>query len=457
MKKNNNTLKGLEDKFGLNLLKYDYLTRLLSDTAHEFGYHQLEVPIIEHRDSFSEEIVGSSPWPEWNECGCFYLTVNNYNNSYDEVNEKVSALLIPEGTISVTRWLGNLIDSSESICFPIKIFYELPCFRNELINTLSQVKKRQFNQFGLEILGTSSVMSDIETFFIVHKMLSKFNISSNNIRIRFNNIQIFNKLIKESKIDDNDCIILKEILDTIAECKAGKDNHRYPEQEKYFWNIVSKYNLSEELKLCWSSIINHSDGMISKELYDIFSDDYKELFNTLNMFKTTFDRYNIRTHVDLSVIRSHEYYSGLSFEVDVIYDDKKFIEIGGGGRYDKLVENFVNNPNFSSIPCTGFAFGIERLISMMDELNLYPEYTSINSKFHFNNVNKALIIPKDNINPVESYLECINYAENNLHDSYLDVFVGVSSNDLDIDNYIKVNNISNVFKEGTINDFGRSF
>lgn len=447
MKKNNNTLKGLDDKFGLYLLKYDYLTRLLSDTAHEFGYQQLEVPIIENKDSFSEEIVGRSPWPEWNERGCFYLTVNNYNNSYDEINEKISAVLIPEGTISVTRWLGKLIDSSDNISFPIKIFYELPCFRNELVNTLSQIKKRQFNQFGLEILGTSSLMSDIETFFLVHKMLSKLNINSDNIRIRFNNIQIFNKLIEESKIYDNDCIILKEILDTIAECKAGKDNYRYLNQEKLFWNVINKYKLSEELKLCWSSIIYHSDGMISNELYEIFSDDYKELLNNLNMFKTTFDKYNINTYVDLSVIRSHEYYSGLSFEVDVIYGDKKFIEIGGGGRYDKLVENFVNSPDFSSIPCTGFAFGIERLISMIDDLELYPEYTSINSKFNFNNSNKVLIVPKENVNPIESYLECINYAENNLQKSDLDIYVGLSSNNEHINNYMKINNITNIIKE----------
>ena len=52
--------------------------------------------------------------------------------------------------------------------FPKKVFYIAPCFRNELVFKLSEIKKREFIQVGLEILGTNNILSDIECFLLLY-------------------------------------------------------------------------------------------------------------------------------------------------------------------------------------------------------------------------------------------------------------------------------------------------
>ncbi|CAD5897340.1 putative Histidyl-tRNA synthetase [Carnobacterium maltaromaticum] len=420
--KHNKPIHGMSERYGISLEKSDYVTRIMMDTVKLLGYNQLEVPILEWAESFSEEVVGKSPWPEWNNKGMFYLNIDNYNDSYELGESSITqALLIPEGTISVTRWLGKYLDETNNLDFPIKIFYELACFRNELINSLSDTKKRQFNQFGIEILGSSSILADVENAYIVAKILQNLGINKEFIRIRTNNIKIFNQLISESLISEDDTIVIKEILDTLAECKAGKKKERFPNEQKRLEDILDSYKLSANLHKKWSAIINHFSGTISKDLYTIFGNDYKELFDELNEIQHEFKIHNLNFVIDLSVIRSHEYYTGFSFEVDVITGDKQYIEIAGGGRYDKLVGNFVHSSQYSKVPSTGFAFGLERVIDMLDELNLYPLRADIKSRFYFSETKKDIFISE---NHVKTYLNIVDDLEKNKVQEPVNIYIG---------------------------------
>ena len=59
-------------------------------------------------------------------------------------------------------------------------------------------------------------------------------------------------------------------------------------------------------------------------------------------------------------------YGCLSFEFDVVCNSHKFIEIAGGGRYDRLAGKFLGKGKTNNkVPCTGFAFGFERLVDML--------------------------------------------------------------------------------------------
>ena len=78
----------------------------------------------------------------------------------------------------------------------------------------------------------------------------------------------------------------------------------------------------------------------------------------------------VTVEIDLCVVRSHEYYTGVAFEIDVITADEAFVEVGGGGRYDKLVSHFAPGSPVSTVPATGFAFGLERLVHLLNRLDL---------------------------------------------------------------------------------------
>ena len=82
--------------------------------------------------------------------------------------------------------------------------------------------------------------------------------------------------------------------------------------------------------------------------------------------------YDDRVAVDPSVVRGLEYYTGPVFEaeitVPVVNDDGqtvRFGSVGGGGRYDGLVERFLG----TKVPATGFSIGVSRLAAALAALN----------------------------------------------------------------------------------------
>lgn len=421
---NNNPIEGTLDIFGVELRKIDFLFRKFTDVINRYGYEQLEVPLIERASSFSEDIVGQSPWPEWDKRGCFYLKINNYLSSFETTDKTIDALLIPEGTIPVTRWLGKYLDTLPNAVLPLKVFYKLPCFRNELIDSISETKRRQFNQFGIEILGSKKLASDVEIIYLIKRLLVEVGVKSSQIRVRISNVGIFNKLIKECSISHSDSIALKEAMDTIAECRAGKKPERKAENELKFASVLATYSLTEKQNDMWNTILNHSEGVITPKMYEMFTSEYKGFLDELTQICNELIVNNVNSTLDLCVVRSHEYYTGISFEVDVLTENSQFIEIAGGGRYDKLVGNFVQNYSQSVIPSTGFAFGLERVASMLETLGMFENPVSFQSSISFDTSNSDKILVLDEtLNTVNQYFQAVEIVENNPKERF-DIYFG---------------------------------
>jgi len=390
---------GFKEEFGIGLEKRDYINTVMKDVAIKFHYSEINIPIIEDARSYSEEFVGKSPWPEWNEKGCFFFEIKNYKDSYD-TGEKQDVVLIPEGTVSVTRWLANIIDSKFDCEFPIKLFYSLNCYRNELISTLTENKRREFSQFGVEILGSSSIQSDAEILYLISTILTRLGVHLGQIRIRLNDIRIFSKLVEESNISIHHSLKLKELLDEIAEVRAGKHAETLNDNISRVYDILEEYHLNDKLLACWKSIVEHK-GYSLGGIVDVFDDSYKQYFKLLLDYKMQFEKIGLKIDIDPCVIRSHEYYTGLSFEVDVITANNKYIEIAGGGRYDRLVGRFLNIKSSRTIHCTGFAFGTERVLGLMNDLNCFEKNISFSKQYFFNTRVTELILPESS---VESYI-----------------------------------------------------
>lgn len=405
-------LKGFKEKSDVVLLKEEYVKRKLFDKAVKHGYNNIVIPVIEKATSFSEEVVGHSPWPEWNEKGCFFFDIQNYSESYDHgENERV--LLIPEGTVSVTRWLGDQINAG-NVRFPLKLFYSVKCYRNELLNALGETKFREFEQFGTEILGSSNIQSDTEIIYMIYRFLEDLGVGKECIVFRLNDVAIFTMLIKDSGISTDDQLILKELLDYLAEAKAGKHAETADSTRREIHAIINKYSLTSIMQNRWDMIIEGGYDQ-EEEFYQLFDNKYHSHFAQLMDIKTSFEKLGVMVKTDLCVIRSHEYYTGISFEVDVARNDQLYFEIAGGGRYNRLVQHFVVNKDVESVPCTGFAFGLERLVTMLNSMGVFNEKKEITSTFCFSvESDSSLAFPEDKT--VNAYLKLVEKTPN--------VFVG---------------------------------
>ena len=439
---------GMRDVFGLQLRKRNYVIRLLSDFAQKFGFQQLDVPVVERSSSFSEEIVGRSPWPEWDKRSCFFMEVNNYAESYDNHVSTDAALLNPEGTISVTRWLGRMIQENSKILFPMKLFYDVQCFRNELIDNLSETKHRQFRQFGIEIMGSSSLLADMEIVYMINEFLLLLGFPKESIVMRISDIRIFTQLIDESSINYDDSLLIKELMDSIAESHAGKNPKRLLPLKKNFWEILEQYNLTNQCLEKWKHILGSSQIHLSKSTRMLFGKKYLDPFDDLAVLAKSLISNGVNTKIDPCVVRSHEYYTGLSFEIDIVSDDFSFYEIAGGGRYDRLVSSFLSKTGDNLIvPSAGFAFGIERVIEAATHFGLLSKLKCIESFNYFDDVSAdVLIVLPTTCNECDAYLEAVTKIKVAPPEKRYNVYVGDNKHLSYIMQYMKYYSISS--KEG---------
>jgi histidyl-tRNA synthetase len=135
-------------------------------------------------------------------------------------------------------------------------------------------------------------------------------------------------------------------------------------------------------------------------------DDNKPVENVISLFKNL-EAMGLEKNKDFvfkaSLARGLDYYTSTIFEITC--DDYPYGSLAGGGRYDNLSGIFAGK----QIPAVGIAFGFDRVIEAMDELNLFPAGLSVTKVLVTNTNGKKAIetvneLRKNNIN-AEIYLE----------------------------------------------------
>lgn len=359
------TIAGFTDRHAGELRRRRFLAASFARVAESFGFEPLEVPIVENADAYDERVVGLSPWPEWNPKGVFELAIPRYLDSYDSDEGHDRAVLIPEGTLSVTRWLASQLkgspDPAGSSELPRKIYYEVACYRNELLNTLGAHKGRQFTQFGIEVLGSGDLLSELETISIAAEGLRSIGVRDTAIGFRISSNGLYSGLASASGLDHRASIVLKELLDTIAECKAGKRPERLDPTICELLQLLDANDVPAAMAEVWQYIVDRPFGPVSARDLELLG-AYTEHLQRIDQIAKAVADLGVRVDVDFCVVRSHEYYTGVTFEIDLVSEDgSRAVEVGGGGRYDRLMGNFLEDAPGAIVPCAGYAFGLERL------------------------------------------------------------------------------------------------
>lgn len=179
---------------------------------------------------------------------------------------------------------------------------------------------REFLQCDIDTVGTLSIQSDAEIIQVVIKSLEKLGFGQ--FKILVNDRSLFEDVSRETIT----------IIDKLK--KIGEEGVFSELREKGLdGNILANVRSSKPTEK-----IN--------QVLTILSDD--------------------RVVFEPTLARGLDYYTGLIVEVEI--DGYSAGSVGGGGRYDNLIGMFAGR----QIPAVGFAFGFDRLIEAMDELNLFP-------------------------------------------------------------------------------------
>jgi histidyl-tRNA synthetase len=310
--------KGTQDILPEDIFKWYYIEDMIKEILNKYGYKEIRTPFFEYTDLFVRGIGESTD-----------IVTKEMFTFPDRKGRSLT--LRPEGTAPVVRaYLEKRMDRISKV---IKLFYLGPMFRCEKPQA---GRFRQFNQFGIEVIGTKSSAADAEVILTVLDIYKKLGLKNLEILInsvgckkcRVDYVQKLKKYLKDKK--DYLCSECKERYNKnplrVLDCK--KDNCK--KIIKTAPVIIE--NLCQECDSHFSEVKSHLT-------------DQKIIFNE-----------------DPKLVRGLDYYTKTAFEI-IARGLGAQNAIGGGGRYDDLVEELGGKPT----PAVGFAAGIERMVIAIDQ------------------------------------------------------------------------------------------
>ncbi|GAB6945416.1 histidine--tRNA ligase [Vulcanisaeta sp. JCM 14467] len=298
----------------------------LARVAESFGYLRVETPALEHY-----EILRAKAGED---------VINEIYYFKDKAGREVGLRF--DMTVPVARVVSYRVDVPK----PIRWYYITKVWRYD---EPQHGRYREFHQFGIEFIGSSSVRADAEVLAVGVEALRAIGIG--DFRVRINDRRVVDQLLGKLGISNELRPNVLRIMD-----KRGK----VPDDEllKMLRDLGLSNDIAQEvLRLANTSesIDKAVDSFREFGVSDEFIKYYSELIDLLDM-------YGVRNYMDLDmgIVRGLDYYTGIVFEMYV--PDYK-LSVGGGGRYDNLIEIYSGKP----MPASGFAMGIERLLEVLEQ------------------------------------------------------------------------------------------
>ena len=322
---------GFVDRQEKELLVRDFIISNIKEVMIKYGFQYLETPSFEYSESIGKFLPDKDRPDE----GVF---------SFQDENKWLS--LRYDLTAPLARYVAkNYLEIQK----PFKRYQLGTVWRNE---KPGPGRFREFLQFDADFVGTKSLQADVELCVMISEILEKCGLNKEEYIVKISSRKITEELFKRINIDNNEQkLTALRALDKLDRLGWEGVNQLLGDGRKDKSGDFTKgANLS-------SSNIEAIENELKKK-----SPETEDLQEIIKLFKD----YNFNNfEFDPSIIRGLEYYTGPIFEVNLKFDVKnnkgqiiQFGSIGGGGRYDNLVNNFGNY----EAPATGISIGLDRLV-----------------------------------------------------------------------------------------------
>ena len=231
---------------------------------------------------------------------------------------------------------------------------------------------REFTQFDLDSVGTSSLAADVEILCAMYDTLRALGFE--RFRIRFSDRKVLTSLLDFAGIPREAAHGVFRVLDKLD--KIGRDGiaaELTTGRTDVSGDRVPGLGLSRPQVARISQFLDLPQGrrrQVLGAMAALFSGvpSATEAVEELSQLCDGLDRLEIpedQVRLDLSIARGLDYYTGPVFEAGLL-DAPEFGSMFGGGRYDGLVERFLGR----TIPAVGASIGVDRLFAAMQKLGL---------------------------------------------------------------------------------------
>ncbi len=322
---------GFVDRKEKELLIRDFVISKIKEVMIKYGFQYLETPSFEYSDSIGKFL----PDKDRPDSGVF---------SFKDENKWLS--LRYDLTAPLARYVAkNYLELAK----PFKRYQLGTVWRNE---KPGPGRYREFLQFDADYVGTKNLQADAELCVLISEILEKCGLDKKDYTVKISSRKLTDKLFQKLKITSKEQISTTlRALDKIDRLGWDGAKKLLGEGRKDKSGDYTKgANLSnDQIKIIESTL--------RSKIPD--SEDILEILKIFQFYN--FENYKF----DPSVIRGLEYYTGPIFEVNLNFKVKnskgqtiQFGSIGGGGRYDNLVNNFGN----LDCPASGISIGLDRLV-----------------------------------------------------------------------------------------------
>ena len=378
--------KGTRDFSPEEMAKRNYIFDTIKDVYKLYGFKQIETPAMENLSTLMGKYgdEGDKLLFKILNSGDFLKSMDaediTENNSAATANKISDKGLRYDLTVPFARYV---VMHRNEITFPFKRYQIQPVWRAD---RPQRGRYREFFQCDADIVGSDSLLNEIELIQIIDKVFTQLGI---RITTKLNNRKILSgiaEVIGEAdKITDITVAIDK--LDKIGLEKVNEEliAKEIPENaiQKLQPIIMLQGSESHKLKVLRTVLAESEIGLKGVEEVDFILNK----LSALNLHNPV--------ELDLTLARGLNYYTGAIIEVEAM--DMKIGSITGGGRYDNLTGIF-GLPNVSGV---GISFGADRIHDVLNQLNLFPENLSLGVDVVFVNFGEK---EEDYILPILSQL-----------------------------------------------------
>ncbi|WP_281798874.1 histidine--tRNA ligase [Prevotella pallens] len=362
--------KGTRDFGPDEMAKRNYIFNTIKNVYALYGFQQIETPAMEtlhtlmgkygdEGDKLLFKILNSGDFLK--STTDEELLSRNPLKLQTKVSEKG---LRYDLTVPFARYV---VMHREELQMPFKRYQIQPVWRAD---RPQKGRYREFYQCDADIVGSDSLLNEVELMQIIDTVFTKFGI---RVQIKINNRKILTGIAEvigeQEKIVQITTAIDK--LDKIGldavNAELEKEGLLKTSIEKLQPIIQLSGSNDEKLNTIAEVLANSEIGLKGVE-------EVRFILNTLKQIELKNE-----IQLDLTLARGLNYYTGAIFEVKAL--DVEIGSITGGGRYDNLTGIF-GMPNLSGV---GFSFGADRIYDVLNVLDLYPKESISNTQLLFIN------------------------------------------------------------------------
>jgi histidyl-tRNA synthetase len=312
---------GTHDILPQNQAYYDKIYKTVKDIVSFYDFGKIDTPILEDANLFIRSVGENTDIVEKE---MFILKTKG----------KDYLALRPEGTAPIMR--AYIENGLLSLPQPVRLWYFGPFFRYEKPQA---GRFRQFNQFGIEIIGESDSIVDVQSVLIMYKVLQELGLND--------------LIVKINSIGDDKCRPIYR-KDLIKNLRSNKDSLCEDCQKRIKTNPLRVLDCKNEK--CQQALLETPQSV------DYLCEECKKhLKDTLEYL----DELKIPYLLESKLVRGLDYYTRNVFEIE---STRSGVVLAGGGRYDNLAK-VLGGGNVSAC---GAAAGIERIINEMKETKNRP-------------------------------------------------------------------------------------